>query len=61
MVEIIGGPSSAPGWLAERLGKASPSDGDPQKNLHLEDNGQTVTDPVKTKHSIFHHGVQRRF
>jgi hypothetical protein len=61
MVEIIGGPSSAPGWLAERLGRASPSDGDPEKNLHLQDDGQVETHPVKTKHSIFHHGVQRRF
>jgi hypothetical protein len=60
MVEIIGGPSSAPGWLAERLGKASPSDGDPEKNLYLQDQGQTVTDPVKTKHSIFHKGTQGR-
>jgi hypothetical protein len=58
MVEISGGPSSIPGWLASRLGKASPSDGDKEKNQFLEDNGQTETNPVLTKHSVFHKGTQ---
>jgi hypothetical protein len=58
MVEIVGGPPDIPGWLAARLGGASPSDGDPKKNRYLEDDGQTETNPVKTKHSIFRKGTQ---
>jgi len=60
MVEIIGGPSSIPGWLADRLGKSSTSDGDAEKNQFLQDNGQVTTNPVQTKHSIFHKGSQGR-
>ena len=58
MVEVINGRPSVPGWLASRLGKASPSDGDPAKNQYLADDGQTETNPVLTKHSVFQKGSQ---
>jgi len=60
MVEVIGGRPSVPGWLAARLGKASTSDGDPAKNQFLQDDGQTTTNPVETKHSVFQKGSQGR-
>ena len=61
MTEVVGGPRSIPGWLAERLGKSTTRDGDPEDNQYLKDDGQTVTNPVKTVHSIFKKGMQSQF
>jgi hypothetical protein len=50
----------ASSWLAARLGGASTSDGDAEKNLFLPNDGQVVTNPVKTTHSVYDKGTQRR-
>jgi hypothetical protein len=60
MVEVVGGRPSVPGWLAARLGNASPKDGDPGKNQFLPDDGTVETNPVKTTHSVFQKGTQGR-
>ena len=60
MVEVIGGRPSVPGWLYDRLGNASTSDGSRDVNQFLPDDGQTETNPVKTTHSVYQKGSQRR-
>lgn len=52
--------NAVPGWLAARLGGASTSDGNPDINQYLPNDGQVTTNPVKTTHSVYHKGSQRR-
>lgn len=62
MTVVLPASSQTPAsWLAERLSNpSSASEGSPDLNQYLPNDGQTTTNPTRTIHTIHQQGSQRR-